>query len=92
MDISEIYWRYIEDISVFINYLIFKYIFNLYIKISLKVYEMNSFPIIPSWRLLIFFSFLQIINDRRHKNSNRLLIIFLFLQIINNRIIKEYIQ
>ena len=29
-----------KDILVFINYSKFKYIFNLYIKISLKVYEM----------------------------------------------------
>ena len=34
------YIGYIEDISVFINYSKFKDIFNLYIKISLKVYEM----------------------------------------------------
>ena len=34
------YIGYIGDISVFINYSKFKDIFNLYIKISLKVYEM----------------------------------------------------
>ena len=34
------YIGYIEDISVFINYSKFKDIFNLYIKISLNVYEM----------------------------------------------------
>ena len=34
------YIGYIGDILVFINYSKFKYIFNLYIKISLKVYEM----------------------------------------------------
>ena len=38
-------YRYLDfmdilDISVFINYSKFKYIFNLYIKISLNVYEM----------------------------------------------------
>ena len=44
MDISAIvfygYIGYIGDILVFINYSKFKDIFNLYIKISLKVYEM----------------------------------------------------
>ena len=44
MDISVLgfygYIGYIEDISVFINYSKFNDIFNLYIKISLKVYEM----------------------------------------------------
>ena len=34
------YIEYIRDISVFINYSKFKDILNLYIKISLKVYEM----------------------------------------------------
>ena len=34
------YIGYIGDILVFINYSKFKDIFNLYIKISLKVYEM----------------------------------------------------
>ena len=32
--------EYIKSISMFINYLKFKNIFNLYIKIDLKVYEM----------------------------------------------------
>ena len=44
MDISAIvfygYIGYIGDILVFLNYSKFKDIFNLYIKISLKVYEM----------------------------------------------------
>ena len=40
-DISVLgFYGYIGYISVFINYLKFKDIFNLYIKISLKVYEM----------------------------------------------------
>ena len=34
------FYGYIRYISVFINYSKFKDIFNLYIKISLKVYEM----------------------------------------------------
>ena len=34
------FYIYIGDISVFINYSKFKDIFNLYIKISLNVYEM----------------------------------------------------
>ena len=38
------------DISVFINYSKFKYIFNLCIKISLKVYKMNTFHFL-SYRL-----------------------------------------
>ena len=33
----------ISVFTVFINYSKFKYIFNLYIKISLKVYEMKTF-------------------------------------------------
>ena len=40
IDISVLgFYGYIGDISIFINYLKFKDIFNLYIKISLKVYE-----------------------------------------------------
>ena len=40
MDISVLgFYSYIEDISVFINYSKFKDIFNLYINISLKIYE-----------------------------------------------------
>ena len=40
-DISVLrFYRYIGVISVFINFSKFKDIFNLYIKISLKVYEM----------------------------------------------------
>ena len=40
-DISVLgFYKYIRVISVFINYSKFKDIFNLYIKISLKVYEM----------------------------------------------------
>ena len=43
-DISVLgFYGYIGDILVFINYSKFKYIFNLYIKISLKVYEMKTF-------------------------------------------------
>ena len=43
MDISILeFYGYIGDISVFINYSKFKYIFNLYIKISLKVYEIKT--------------------------------------------------
>ena len=34
------FYGYIGDILIFINYSNFKNIFNLYIKISLKVYEM----------------------------------------------------
>ena len=44
------YIEYIGDISVFINYSKFKYIFNLYIKISLKVYDMKTFHFL-SYRL-----------------------------------------
>ena len=76
------YIGYIRDISVFINYSKFKYTFNLYIKISLKVYEMKTFHFL-SYRLG-FPPFFIIINDRRHKNSNRLLFFFSFLQIIND--------
>ena len=44
MNISVLeFYGYIGDISVFINYSKFKYIFDLYIKISLKVYEMKTF-------------------------------------------------
>ena len=44
MDISVFkFYRYIGDVSVFINYSKFKDIFNLYIKISLKVYEIKTF-------------------------------------------------
>ena len=40
-DISVLgFYGYIRDISVFINHSKFKDIFNLYIKISLRVYEM----------------------------------------------------
>ena len=55
------YIGYIRYISVFINYLKFKYIFNLYIKISLKVYEMKTFHFL-SYRLG-FLQFYIIIND-----------------------------
>ena len=44
------FYRYIEDISIFINYSKFKDIFNLYIKICLKVYEMKTFHFL-SYRL-----------------------------------------
>ena len=51
MDISILgFYGYIGNISVFINYSKFKYIFNLYIKISLKVYEMKTFHFL-SYRL-----------------------------------------
>ena len=47
-DISVLsFYGYIGDISIFINYSNFKYIFNLYIKISLKVYEMKTFHFLP---------------------------------------------
>ena len=55
------YIGYIRNISVFINYSKFKYIFDLYIKISLKVYEMKIFHFI-SYRLG-FSQFFIIIND-----------------------------
>ena len=77
------FYEYIEDISVFINYLKFKYIFNLYIKINLKVYKMKIFHFL-SYRFG-FSQFFIIINDRRHKNFNRLLTFFSFLQVINDR-------
>ena len=37
------FYGYIGDILTFINYSKFKYIFNLYIKISLNVYEIKTF-------------------------------------------------
>ena len=40
LQIYRTYRKYIGNISVFINYSKFKDIFNLYIKISLNVYEM----------------------------------------------------
>ena len=41
MDISVlVFYGYIGDISIFINYSKFEDLFNLYIKISLKVYGM----------------------------------------------------
>ena len=65
MDISVLgfygYIGYIGDILIFINYSKFKYIFNLYIKISLKVYEMKTFHFL-SYRLG-FSHFFIIIND-----------------------------
>ena len=68
MDISVLgfygYIEYIGDISVFINYSKFKYIFNLYIKISLKVYEMKTFHFL-SYRLG-FLQFFRIINDSNY--------------------------
>ena len=54
----------ILDISVFINYSKFKYIFNLYIKIGLKVYEMKVFHFL-SYRLG-FLQILIIINDSNY--------------------------
>ena len=61
MDISVLeFYGYIGDISVFINYSKFKYIFNLYIKISLKIYEMKTFHFLG---LLQFFA---IINDNNY--------------------------
>ena len=65
--ILRIYRRYIEyirDISVFINYSKFKDIFNLYIKNSLKVYEMKTFHFL-SYRLGIL-QFFAIINDNNY--------------------------
>ena len=57
MDISVLgFYGYIKDILVFINYSKFKYIFNLYIKISLKVYEMKIF-LYFSYRLGFFPNF-----------------------------------
>ena len=65
MDISVLgFYEYIEDISVFINYSKFKYIFNLYIKISLKVYEMKTFHFLSY--SLHFLHFFTIINDKNY--------------------------
>ena len=62
MDISILgFYGYIEDISIFINYSKFKYIFNLYIKISLKVDEMKTLHFIS--HRLGFPQFFIIIND-----------------------------
>ena len=47
----------ISNISVFINYSKFKYIFDLYIKISLKVYKIKTFH---------FLQFFIIINDNNY--------------------------
>ena len=55
------FYGYIGDISVFINYSKFKYIFNLYIKISLKIYEMKTFHFLSY--SLGFLQFFIIIND-----------------------------
>ena len=44
------------NISVFINYSKFKVIFNIYIKISLNVYEIKIFHFLSY--LLVFFNFL----------------------------------
>ena len=64
-DISVLeFYGYIGDISIFINYSKFKYIFNLYIKISLKVYEMKIFNFL-SYRL-DFLQFFIIINDSNY--------------------------
>ena len=65
MDISVLsFYGYIEDISVFINYSKFKDTFNLYIKISLKVYEMNTFHFLSyHFGLLKFF---VIINNNNY--------------------------
>ena len=55
---------FFEYISLFINYSKFKYIFNLYIKISLKVYEMKIFHFLSySLGLIQFF---VIINDNNY--------------------------
>ena len=58
------FYGYIDDISVFINYSKFKDIFNLYIKISLKVYEIKTFHFL-SYRLslLQFFAIINYSND-----------------------------
>ena len=87
LDISVFgFYGYIGDISVFINYSKFKDIFNLYIKISLKVYKIKTFYFL-SFRLGLL-QFFVIINDNnyeeRDNNSNRLLIFSSFLQIIND--------
>ena len=55
---------YIRDILIFINYSKFKYIFNLYIKISLKVYEMKTFHFLSYH--LSFLQFFIIINDSNY--------------------------
>ena len=60
MDISEIYQRYI-GVSVFINNSKFNYIFNLYIKISLKVCEMKTFRFL-SYRLGFLQNFIIILS------------------------------
>ena len=65
LDISVFgFYGYIGDISVFINYLKFKDIFNLYIKISLKVYEIKTFYFL-SFRLGLL-QFFVIINDNNY--------------------------
>ena len=59
MDISVFgFYGYIENISIFINYLKVKDIFNLYIKISLKVYELKTFFFFFFFTVLVFFNFL----------------------------------
>ena len=58
------FYGYIGDISVFINYSKFKYIFNLYIKISLKVYKMKTFHFLSYH--LDFSNFFIIINDSNY--------------------------
>ena len=64
-DISVLgFYGYIGYISVFINYSKFKYIFNLYIKISLKVYEMKTFHFLSY--SLGFLQFFTIINDNNY--------------------------
>ena len=55
------FYGYIENISVFINYSKFKDIFNIYIKISFKVYEMKTFHFLL-YRLSLL-QFFAIIND-----------------------------
>ena len=58
------FYGYIIYISVFINYSKFKHIFNLYIKISLKVYKIKTFHFLSyRFSLLQFFS---IINDNNY--------------------------
>ena len=54
------YIIYIEDISIFINYSKCKGVFNLYIKISLNIYEMKIFHFL-SYRLGLL-QFFVIIN------------------------------
>ena len=58
------FYRYIGDILIFINYSKFKDIFNLYIKISLKVYEMKIFHFLLY--CLGLFHFFAIINDNNY--------------------------